>query len=225
MYLHGLGATSVASFLTIASGDELRARPAVFVDFLGFGLSDRPSEFGYTLVDHARCIAAVIDDLGAGAVDVVGHSLGGSVAIVLAHERPDLVERLVVIEPNLLPWDGDASVAIARQDEDEFVRTGFARLLTAADPTWAVTLRLADPRAVHRTAVGLCVGSDPVMADALADATAPRILVWGDRTPRPEVLDRLVDHGVALEVIADSGHVPMIDNPQGLTTALAGFLS
>ncbi len=113
---------------------------------------------------------------------------------------------------------------IARQDEGEFVRDGFHRLLASADPSWAATLRLADPLAVHRSSVGLCVGSDPVMADALAASSSPRAVIWGERTPQPAVLDRLREAGVAVETIADSGHVPMFDNPHGLAAALARHL-
>ena len=85
LYLHGLGATSAPHFLHVATHPRLLGRPAAFVDLVGFGCSDRPPAFDYSLGGHARAIAAVIDDLGEGAVDVVGHSLGGSIAIVLAH--------------------------------------------------------------------------------------------------------------------------------------------
>ena len=224
VYVHGLGAASVPHFLHVASHEHLAGRPATFVDLPGFGWSDRPSSFDYSLAGHARAVAAVIDDLGEGAIDVVGHSLGGSVALVLAHERPDLVARLVVVEPNLLPWDGTASVAIARQDEDDFVARGMARLVREADPAWAATLRLADPIAVHRTSVGLCVGSDPTMATILATAPMPRALVWGELTPRPAVLDDLLTGGVALRIVPGSGHVPMFDAPDAFADALADLL-
>ena len=117
VYLHGLGAAAVPYFLDVALHRNMVLRRSLFIDLLGFGLSDRPERFRYTLADHARAVAAALDTAGVRDVNVVVHSLGGSVAIVLAYERPDLVGRQVIAEPNLLPWDGDTSVGIARQAE------------------------------------------------------------------------------------------------------------
>lgn len=190
-YLHGLGAAAVPYFLDVALHRNMLLRRSLLIDLLGSGLSDRPQRFPYTLSDHARVIACALDTAGVREVNVVGHSLGGSVAIVLAYERPDLVGRLVVAEPNLLPWDGDASVNIARQDENAFCDRGFDELVANADPEWVATLRVTDPRALHRTAVGLCQGSDPVMHSMLCSLAIPRTLIYGSRSTPPPEPDRL----------------------------------
>ena len=54
------------------------------VDLLGVGFSDRPSEFGYSVADHASTIAEFVAQLALEAVDLFGHSMGGSVAIAAA---------------------------------------------------------------------------------------------------------------------------------------------
>jgi pimeloyl-ACP methyl ester carboxylesterase len=59
-------------------------RRVLFVDLLGFGISDRPADFAYSLRSHAESVARVLRHLGQGPVDVVGHSLSGSIAIHLA---------------------------------------------------------------------------------------------------------------------------------------------
>lgn len=224
VYVHGLGAAALPHFLHIATHPLLSDRQAMFVDLPGFGYSDRPATFDYSLAGHAGAVAAVIDSVADTRVDVVGHSLGGSVAIVLAHERPDLVDRLVVVEPNLLPWDGTTSVEIAQQEEHAFVTGGMARLVASIDASWAATFRLAEALAVHRTAVGLCRGSNPTMAEMLTAIACPRALVWGERTPLPAVVDDLLANGVVLRSIADSGHVPMFDAPAAFAEALADLL-
>jgi pimeloyl-ACP methyl ester carboxylesterase len=221
--VHGLGASAVGHFLHVVTHPALLGRRVLFIDLLGFGLSDRPQDFDYSIESHARAVGSVLDR-GLGSVDAVGHSLGGSIAIHLAHLRPDLVGRLVAIEPNLDPWDGTASVMIARQSEDGFVESGFATLLRAADPSWRASLRLADPVALHRTSVGLCAGPTPVMRQTLLEAELPRILVWGQLSPPPRDLEQLRSARVAYVEIPDAGHVPMEDNPDALARALGAAL-
>ncbi|MFI6132871.1 alpha/beta fold hydrolase [Micromonospora sp. NPDC051141] len=54
------------------------------------------------VADHAAHAAAVLETLGAGPATVVGHSSGSVIALQLAHDRPDLVTRLVLSEPPLI---------------------------------------------------------------------------------------------------------------------------
>ena len=222
--LHGLGASAVGHFLHVLTDSPLLGRRVLLVDLLGFGLSDRPEGFDYSLQSHAESVAHILRHATSGPVDLVGHSLGDSIAIDLAHRHPDLVGRLVAVEPNLDPWDGTASVLIARQSEVEFVRTGFTDLLRSASPSWRASLRLADPVALHRTSVGLCRGSNPVMREALLEASLPRTLIWGEMSPPPRGLGELRSAGVGYVEVPAAGHVPMEDNPAALAQALAEAL-
>ena len=225
VYVHGLGAASGPHFTEIATAAALVRRRSLLVDLVGFGWSDRPATFGYTLDDHAAALALALDSAAVGGVDLVGHSLGGTVAIALASARPDLVARLVVIEPNLDPWDGGASVAIARQTEDEFVRAGFDALVHAASPEWAATLRSADPLAVHRTAVALCEMRGGAARERLRNLPIGRTLVWGGRSAPPVGLDELVASGVVYRVVPGAAHVPMEDAPDALVDVLVDRLA
>lgn len=224
VFLHGLGSAGVPAFGAIAADTDFEGRERLLPDLLGFGFSDRPHDIGYSLDDHAAAVAGLLDQRNLTSVDLVGHSLGGSIATVLAYRRPDLVGRLIVLEPNLLPWDGTASVEIARQSESEFVDTGVAELIADADPEWASTLRVADPVALHRTAVGLCVGPEPTIRSMLESATVPRVFVYGDRTDPPSQEAELVSAGVEVVRVADAGHVMMADNPAGVVEVLRAAL-
>src|SRR5256885_12239098 len=95
VYLPGLGIASSAHFPALAAQPALAGWRPLLVDPLGFGFSDRPQDFGYTLDDHARTVAALLDHLGLAGCAVFGHSWGGSVAVALAALRPELVARLV----------------------------------------------------------------------------------------------------------------------------------
>ncbi|QGV76979.1 alpha/beta fold hydrolase [Streptomyces ficellus] len=224
VYVHGLGAMSTVYHAHVAAHPELAGRRSLFVDLPGHGISDRPADFAYTLEDHADALAAVLDSAGAHGAEVVGHSMGGSVAIVLAHRRPDLVGRLVVTEGNLDP-DPPAtagSSGIASCSEEEFVHGGgHARVLERVGPTWAATMRLADPAALHRSATGLIRGTRPTMRRMLMDARVERVYLQGEHSGELPGRDELVAAGVRVVTVPGAGHNVMFDNTDAFVRAVA----
>lgn len=69
---------------------------AVAVDLQGFGYSGRPKKGDYSLGEQARLVVRLMDTLGIDRASVVGHSLGGEVAMRMAANHPARVERLVL---------------------------------------------------------------------------------------------------------------------------------
>lgn len=77
-------------------------RQVIGIDRRGHGRSpDNARPFSY--VEMAKDMATVIEQLGVAPVDVVGHSDGGNVGLILARDYPQLVRRLVVSGANLRP--------------------------------------------------------------------------------------------------------------------------
>ncbi|MER7192005.1 alpha/beta fold hydrolase [Streptomyces flaveolus] len=223
VYVHGLGAMSSVYHAHIASRPELADRRSLFVDLPGHGISDRPQDFGYTLDDHAGALAAVLDAAGVNGAEVVAHSMGGSVAIVLAHRRPDLVSRLVLTEANLdaFPPPTAGSSGIAAHEEDDFVNGAHARVLESVGRQWAATMRLADPRALHRSAVGLRRGSEPVMRTLLEGLGVDRVYLQGERSGELAGRQDLEAAGVRVVTVPGAGHNVMFDNPDAFAAAVA----
>src|SRR4051794_607587 len=119
VYLHGLGSASSADFPLIVRDPQLTGYRAVLIDLLGFGYSDRPATFPHTMEAHADTVARLLDHLGIDQCHLVGHSMGGSVAIALAAARPDLVSGLVVAECNFDPEDATFSKMVVDQSASE----------------------------------------------------------------------------------------------------------
>ena len=71
---------------------------AIVVDPLGFGWSAHPRRANYSLSAQTVRVAAVLDSLGIHKALIVAHSTGGSIALRLAYERPDLVEGILSID-------------------------------------------------------------------------------------------------------------------------------
>ncbi|MDQ0989377.1 alpha/beta fold hydrolase [Streptomyces sp. V3I7] len=226
VYVHGLGSVSSVYHAHIAARPGLTGRRSLFVDLPGHGISDRPEDFGYTLEDNADALAAALDTAGLTGAELIAHSMGGAVAIVLAHRRPDLVSRLVLTEANLdaFPPPTAGSSGITAYEEDEFLAGGYARVLDKVGPLWAATMRLADPRALHRTAVGLVRGSDPVMRTILEALTIDRVYLQGELSGELCGRDRLEAAGVHVVTVPRAGHNIMFDNPDAFAAAVAGRL-
>lgn len=218
VYLHGLGSSSPAYFGQVAAAT---GRRSLLVDLLGFGLSDRPAGFGYTMEDHADTVATLLRAVDLDGVRVVAHSMGGAVAIVLAERHPGLVGELVLAEPNLRPAEPRAlSARIARYREEEYVQTMHGRILSVIGTEWAATARQADAAAMHRSAVSLAGERDRWFLHSLCALTIPRTFLLGEHSdPLPDHR-ALVEAGVTVTVIPDGGHNMMLDNPKAFVEAL-----
>ncbi|MGW1712594.1 alpha/beta fold hydrolase [Streptomyces sp. NPDC002156] len=224
VYVHGLGCAGSADFIHIATQPSLVGHRAVIVDLLGHGYSDRPADFPYTLHDHARTVADVLDHLGIQQAVLVGHSMGGAIAIVLASERGDLFSHVIAAEPNWHAGGGLFSKSMAEYTESEFLEHGFDFLLKGYDPAYAARVRVTDPRALHRSAVGLVQATEPDMAERFLALPNHRVLVVGARSRPYEDEEVMRAAGIPVIGVPDAGHDMMHENPQGFADAIARSL-
>lgn len=162
-------------------------------------------------------LARWFDAVGLEQADVVGHSLGGTVAARLALSRPDVARRLVLVAPAGIPCGRGLlqrvlGVAGALYD----LRDDLA--LIAGDALRARPLGLA-------RAVAFVSRCD--LRDELGAVRTPTLLVWGAR-------DRVVPNGVAEEwhrliprsriVSVPGGHVPILEAPREVAESILTFL-
>ena len=76
-------------------------------DHLGFGLSDRPANGAFTPEWHAANFAAFMDQLAPGPVTLVVHDYGGPIALGVALQRPEMVERVVIVNSWMWSFEDD----------------------------------------------------------------------------------------------------------------------
>jgi len=196
------------------------ADAAVIVDLFGHGFSDRPKTFAGTLEAHAEAVAALLDHCEVKDAVLIGHSMGGSIAIILAAARPELSSRVIVAEPNLRAGGGLYSGAIAAYREEDFVSHGFRTVLAGLEPDYAARVRAADPAILHRSAVSLVSGTAPGTAELFFGLPQPRVMILGARS-RPYEDERDVRQaGIPVVEVRDAGHHMMRDNPAGFVAAL-----
>lgn len=229
MYVHGLGSTSPAYFAASATHPLLAGRRSLLVDLLGHGHSDRPEEFDYTLEAHADALAVALADAGVEGAELIAHSMGGAVAIVLADRHPHLVSRLVLVDANLDPHRTvpvmPGSSGIASYTEEEFLARGWAEVRDRVGAHWWSTMRLAGRTALYRTAVHLAAGTKPTMRELLLESRIPRTYLLPEADGPLPGADALEASGVAVVSVPDCGHNIMLDNPEGFARATAAALA
>ncbi|PPS72899.1 MULTISPECIES: alpha/beta fold hydrolase [Streptomyces] len=230
VYVHGLGATAPAYFTEVAVDPRLAGRRSLLIDMLGHGISDRPTHFDYTLESHADALAGALTAAGVSAAEVIAHSMGGSVAIVLAARHPRLVSRLVLVDANLDPVPrvpgSQGSSGIAAYSEAEFVTGGgWEEVRDRVGPHWWSTMRLAGREALHRSAFHLTRGTTPTMRELLLELRIPRAFLLPESDGPLPGADALTEAGVAVVAIPDCGHNIMLDNRDAFVKATAAALT
>lgn len=223
VYLHGLGASSPAYYAAVATNPALAGRRSLLMDLLGHGISDRPTDASYTLEEHADLLATALTAAGVSAAEVIAHSMGGAVAIVLAARHPHLVSALVLVDATLDPQPPGVGIR-ARYTEEQFVHgDGRSETLTRVGTAWAATMRLTGPEALYRTAAHLGRGTTPTMRELLLELPVPRTYLH-PADNEPIGARALTDAGVRVVAVPDAGHNIMLDNPDGFVAATAAAL-
>lgn len=97
VYVHGLGGS--ATNWTDLAGQLSGHAPGLAVDLPGFGRSEPPRRFDYSIPAHADAVARFIRGLGVGPVHLLGNSMGGAISMYVAADHPDLVRTLTLVSP------------------------------------------------------------------------------------------------------------------------------
>jgi len=105
------------------------------VDLVGFGYSEKPRWFDYSIPAQARMITRFMDRLGLGAATLLGSSYGAAVASTVALDYPERVEKLVLVSAVI---------------NDRIKRHPILRLASIPLVGEVVTPFLSDSRAIHR---------------------------------------------------------------------------
>ena len=92
-----------------------RSLRVVVPDLPGFGESEKPppARYAYGYEAFTESLVDLVAALGVGRVSVCGHSMGGAIALMLAAHHPDLVEKLVLVDPIVYPARRGATASIA----------------------------------------------------------------------------------------------------------------
>lgn len=232
VWIHGLG-ESGRCFDGIAGHPHLWPYRHVIVDLPGYGRSPWPAS--------SRSLEATVDELAAwlAARDddavLIGHSLGGVIATLVAERRPDAVCAVVDVEGNASFGDCTFSSRIAAVDDAEFSGGGHELLCQElwaeagedrALRGYAASMMFADPWVMWRHATDLvALSRGEGLAARRGKLAVPLLYVAG--APRgvcPRSRELLAAAGVSVVEVGPAGHWPFVDQPEAFAEAVARFV-
>ncbi|MGP8470755.1 alpha/beta fold hydrolase [Burkholderia sp. PR2] len=217
--------------------------PHLAPDLLGYGIHrDAPSD-AITLAAQVEHVRQAIDThLGTQPVDIVGHSVGGAIAMLFAHAHPARVRRIVNVEGNFTLDDAFWSASVGRMSAaqadamlDGLRGDPFGWLRGSIDDPsprqlddarrWLAHQPASTLRATGRSVVATT--GDPDYLQALAEVFErhPVWLVAGERSRAGwRVPDWALVRCAGFETIAGCGHLMPAEQPGAFLEALARCL-
>jgi 3-oxoadipate enol-lactonase len=211
---------------------------AIAIDLPGYGDSPLPEHL--TLPGMADAVASTLHGLSVTHAVIVGHSMGGMVAQLVATRHAALVQGLVLVcttasfgkadgvwqqgflQQRLAPLDaGQGIPALAKA----LVPTLLASPSNAAVLAQGQAVMSRVPERTYRAALAALMGFD--QRAALADIAVPTLCIAGeqDGTSPPEVMQRMAQRiaGARFECLANAGHLAPLEQPQAFNDLLIRF--
>jgi pimeloyl-ACP methyl ester carboxylesterase len=221
-----------------------RDHRVIAIDLLGHGGSEKPSS-GYSVSSQAEVVAEALGSLGVRDAEVVGHSLGGAVAVALAQQSPQLVNRVVIVDTPPTHEAGDLGLV---------AKLGFAPVIGEAfwriKPDFAVKKGLevafapgfdvpdAFVEDVNRMTFTAYDDSPTAFDDytqeepldqRMRDTGKPLMVIMGaEEQIIDEPAKRLAEYratvpGTETKLIAGAGHSPNVEKPAQTAALVLGF--
>jgi pimeloyl-ACP methyl ester carboxylesterase len=229
LLLHGgAGPQSVDGFADLLAGANARVFTPTHP---GFGGTPRPEALS-RIGGLAAVYIALLDQLGAHDVTVIGNSIGGWIAVEMALLGSPRITGLVLVDAVGIEVAGhpvvdffslslDQVAQLSYHDPDRF----------RIDPTTMPPAQ-REVMAGNRAALAAYAGAamlDPTLRARAGSITVPTLLLWGDS-------DQIVDpeYGRAwaeailsarFQLLTDTGHVPQIETPEQVLAAVSAFAS
>ena len=252
LLIHGITSSSEAWRQVIPA--LAKHHTVIAPDLLGHGGSAKPRG-DYSLGAYASGLRDLLAALGHQRATVVGHSMGGGIAMQLAYQFPERVERLALVSSGGLGREVGLVLRAATLPGAEWVLP----LITRDRPrealglaSWLLgVLGLRTAADVRGTALGLASLSEPRArraflhtARSIIDSSGqrvsatdrlylaegmPTLIVWGERDPMIPVAHGIAAHAAIphsrLEFFPGAGHYPFDEDPERFAAVLGDFVA
>jgi pimeloyl-ACP methyl ester carboxylesterase len=247
LLVHGFG---TCSFLWRNVGPTLALanRTAFAVDLFGYGESDRPFDAQYGIAAQSDYLDRALTALRLSKATVVGIDLGGAVAMHLAYNRPDRIDRMVLVNPIAFDDVPAEDIKTMQRNTARFAFQISRGVLGAAplmrellERSVADAQNMPDPLIArylapyvgqegvnHLLALARAVDEDDMLDVELNQIDCPTMIVWGDQDPfvSPKLGDRLADTipGSRLMRLPGTGRLVPEEAPETLTNIILEFV-
>jgi len=243
LFLHGYSSFLNMWYPTVAGlGGDVRS---ILVDLPGHGLSDR-RQADYSPQGVAATMWKLMDQLGEQKLALVGHSWGASVALAMALQHPERVDRLVLVDGwvyeeqnnTFMDWAQVHGVGEALYGAFYDQQAELRYMMAFAEPEKWVDENVLAPmlRMMEKfpgaKAAGLAVVRElrrlPEQEPAYRTVSQPALLVWcrEDQVSLPHYGERLANElpNARYELLPQCGHLPPIEQTARFVALLRSFL-
>jgi pimeloyl-ACP methyl ester carboxylesterase len=232
VFLHGFGSTK-EDFADLALQPAFAGRAFIAYDAPGSGATSCEDLSKISIPFLMETAEAVLQHLRIERFHLVGHSMGGLTALLLAHKHPDRALSFIDIEGNIAPEDCFLSRQVLThpsEDPESFFEDFIQRTHRSASyssPLYAAALR-------HKVRAGAVQGIFESMVELsdhgdlmpkLLSLACPRMFMYGEQNASLSYLPTLAANGVQLAEIPRCGHFPMYSNPVAMWDRIANFYS
>jgi pimeloyl-ACP methyl ester carboxylesterase len=251
LLLHGMAGSS-ATWRSVI-GPLSRKYRVIAPDLIGHGQSAKPRS-DYSLGAFAVFLRDLLDELGVTSATMVGHSLGGGVAMQFTYQHPDYCQRLILISSGGLGQEVGLTLRLLSAPGaelilpiiapspvlagGEIVRSWLARFgvqTPRGDEIWSAYSSFADKETRHsflrtlRSVVDYRGQSVSALNRLGVKADTPTMAIWGDQDAIIPVEHAFAAHearpGTRLEVLTGVGHFPQVERPTEVVDLIDDFIS
>lgn len=202
------------------------------LDLRGCGRSDRPEQ-GYSIPDFADDLERFCAEVMIAKPVVVGHSLGGMIAVELAARHPSVPRALVLVDPgqiDRLPESVEFFSSFAEQLEGssgEDVRRAYVQDMGARDEElarWIADLMCAVPLPIATAVIRGVTAWNGV--GALARCTVPTLLLRPTLGAVPDAIRlRAIKPDLEVGITVGAGHFHQLEVPEQVNAMIERFLA
>jgi pyruvate dehydrogenase E2 component (dihydrolipoamide acetyltransferase) len=239
IFVHGLGGSLTTWSLNLAAFAENFRICAL--DLAGAGSSAKPPDMDYSVSGLAAFLARFLDALGEDwqRATIIGHSLGGAIALAYAGNYPQKVERLALIDSAGLGSQIDRNVLELMRSEPtrETIRNELAYFFARSELVQQALVEQLYQQRVQPGAHDALVSTANAAFDngrqlidlreILRQIEMPVLAVWGDADaviPVAHALEAKHSPRGSLQVFAHCGHCPHIERADAFNDVVKSFL-
>jgi pimeloyl-ACP methyl ester carboxylesterase len=230
VFLHGFGSTK-EDYVDIAFQPAFGGRPFLAYDAPGCGETSCGDLSKISIPFLVETAQTVLEKNRIRRFHLVGHSMGGLTALLLAHQDPGRVLSFIDIEGNVAPEDCFLSRQVITHPSDD-AESFFADFIerTRSSPFSSSALYAANlrykvrpgaVRGIFESMVHLSDHGD--LMSKFLSLPCPRMFMYGEQNSSLSYLAKLGASGVELAQIPHSGHWPMYSNPVTMWDQIADF--
>jgi pimeloyl-ACP methyl ester carboxylesterase len=230
--VHGLGGRA-EDWLNLAPWLKRAGYRVYMPDLLGYGRSEKPADFSYSITDEAGVVIGFMDALGLKQVDLGGWSMGGWIVQILAAKHPERVKRLMLFDAAGIDERPDWNTALftpttpGQLDQLEALLMPHPHAIPGFISRDVLRVSKQNAWVVRRALDDMLTGREATNS-LLPELKMPVLIEWGaeDRVvplKQAETMHRLIPQSV-LNVAQGCGHLAPEQCTKQMGPQVVGFL-